>query len=394
MSENIKEYFYTFKKIKAVWDENGWNGKGWSSDTISRKFKGILDGLGLGEKADWYKMETDEEGRGTYIFSRSETPREMKELFDLYFGSHELLTEPEIDRIADLLKKLLPESRNKDVVLELIKNLPEPDMPKKGFMSDPERKDQLLSELRSSQEKRWEIDEALQKYKARRVNPEYFEKRLFVTVDKKQITKETERREIYECPYRQIKKWHIKWKTILDDAVAARKAEQFEIENGTYLEQGQKVDRKGSTAQSGICEGETSPDTTENAAGIKADVFCEALMDIYGEDAAGSGKDDLDLSDVEKDGKGNSIEAWYDRCGRLVGEVLSHPLKGASEADFCHLVLNAFHELEGIHDLVLRRQYEWYYHAKGRGEREDVQKLSRIREKIDSKSRKLLHDLY
>lgn len=75
-------------------------------------------------------------------------------------------------------------------------------------------------------------------------------------------------------------------------------------------------------------------------------------------------------------------------------EMLSHPLKGASEADFCYLILKAFRELEEICDLVMRRQYEWYYHAKGRGEREDVQKLSRIREKIDSKPRNLLCDLH
>lgn len=389
--QKLSETFYIIETIKQEWDANGWNERNWTVDTITRKFRKMLEDLGFKDEIKWYYSESGKGGSGKLIFNGENTPWQMRELFNIFYDNNGLLLTEEKNRIAKILVNILPMERSLEGqkrLKESFEKLDKTSERKEKRMLEEYLFDTVIDKIQKHEVRIWEIVNAFNPNKT-----DVFLCRLFVRVEKAEISLKSGRQKFYRFQYFRIREWLDKWKLIMEDAVAVRIAERFE--NGYLACIKHKVTKEERRAfyENGDVRSQALQDVCGDSNWIRADDLCEALSEIYEKDSSnGQENGEGNIQDAESS-KNNEKkwEDWRDECLKLVNDLLSNELKNVSKEDFEYMINCAFQELEIIRLKVLREKNKNIYSSETRGRTEkDLDKLSQIKEAIATPKRTIL----
>lgn len=317
MVSALKKEYLTSKEVQKILDEKGEKGDEW----FAKKFKYILGRLDI--DINYFKSKASEGGRGHIIFNAGEAPERIKEIFDIFKEHKEIMTLEDIRTVAWNLKGIMPVKRQK---AKENKSLKFP-----HGMRGQNRKLEFLEEdlERSAEDPRYEIEYAVRKFYMSVIKqPSFFSKKIFVSIDGKEIKSKRIRAKIYKYQYGLVKKWCNKWSFIMETAEQIRIVEE--------LDKLESVDSKEENCK-------------QKQYTITEKCLCEYLIGIFESKVS----DDADKKELEP--KIGSRDGCSEKCVELVEKILSVSLKKKSKSDFNYMLMEASKELESIKRMVERK---------------------------------------
>lgn len=392
--KKLTDAVWKVRAIKEQWDKNGGNTRNWTADTITRKFREMLEALGFKDEIKWYYSESSAGGSGALIFGGEHTPDQMKELFDIFYGNDGLILTVEKNRVADILVNILPVQRNVKQMIELEQDFEGLRQKEKGDEQVTIEEYSFLDNVNISEAHEIRIREIVSEFVPNETS--LFLDRIFFKVDTEKVLFKANRQKINDFQYGQIKEWRDKWMSIMDYAAAARIAERFENGYDACNKFNIGEEERKSFYESGNAKSEVLQEAINDSEWIGTEDLCEALFVIYEPNLSKGFQKKEDISQHTERNINNqkTWESWQNECSELVNDVIKNRLKKISKNDFEYMEKCAFQELESIRSKVKREQEKMIYRHEvaGRTE-EDMEKLSHIREVIGSKSRTILDAL-
>ena len=376
----LKDVFCTAAEIKKVWDEEGWNKKNWTEDTIIRKFKKILKEIGLNDEIKWYQSISCNGRSEIFIFSgKKDAPQKIYKLFDIFYGSKGLIRKEEKQMVAEILTDILPIARSIDGLNKIQQKVQEIKENKSGSEFF------LLNDINNSDAHKARITEAVDNYVPDMI--EFFLDNILVDLSSTDIPSPKSRQEFCAFQYDAIKKWRDKWKSIMEYAAAIRIAERFENGYDVCRENEILKEDREVFYKEGNFNNQTLQEIKKNSDWIEKEDLYEALIAMQARGLLGKPQDEESIPQNAEKGSGIK-KVWRDKYIELVNEIKNDQLEKISRQDFDYMQFWALEELYAVGCKVERKRRERIYCSELEDRSaEDLEKLSLIKEVIDNKKR-------
>lgn len=342
---------------------------------VSSKLTSILTKIGFGDnEIKMFMSDSANDGTGRYIFNCS---IDVIEEFFTIIGKSDLITLNEKNRLEECLSEMLPMYKNVNDYEKLAKLNKDSDEYKT-------ERDELIAKDNQSYGNINKIYDIVNNYYINCVvgTIDFFEKRLFVSVNCAQRQKNARRR-VYQLQYELILKWSLKWNYVMDEIERLRIVEDFDNRYEVCIEIGLSKEERKNIFETGI-------DNWKNkrAKNLYDELYVIDVKDMYEyiSDKYEETKDiQADITDINK-------EKCFEKCEEVVSKINNHALREVFKDDYKYLIEKAFEELEIIRQKVLEEEKkEYYYSLLQTPPKNDFEELYKIREVAKNK-KKLIMD--
>ena len=356
----LKDWLWTSKSIS---EELGKNNSEW----FTKKFGYILDKLDVPQK--YFKTKHK---KGQFIFSNKEAPEKINEIFTIFEKGKGYITFQEKEIVINNLVEILPVCSSSEEIEQLIKETEE--MRKNTKIDTPVRLEFDESDLHDYRnDADYVIGKSVEQYYLNIIVEEdfVFKKKIYFEVNASLITRINDRKKIYGYQYKLIKKWSDKWEFIMNEVKKVRIAERFDL-----LYQVSKTENINSVCQNekSVCDVLESldPQTRIEKLGnadiqelwIRTADLCDFCVNKYDNEEKdkkgkeeeknqkGGNEEHSEDSIEDKDIEPINAEDCKSKYKNLVESIVSSDLRYVSLKDYDYLIIEAFKELDDIHDNI------------------------------------------
>ncbi len=341
---------------------------------VSSKLTHILKKIGFGDnEIKMFMSDSANDGIGRYIFNCS---IDVIEEFFTIIGKSDLITIKEKNRLEECLSEMLPIYKKVEDYEKLLKL----DEDSEEYKTE---RDELLAKDNKSYGNINKIYDIVNNYYINCVvgSIDFFEKRIFVSVDCAQKQKNARRR-VYQLQYELILRWSLKWNYVMDAIERLRSTEDFDNRYEVCIEIGLSKEERAKIFNTGINDWKN-----ECAENLYDDLYVIDVKDMYEyiSDRYEEPKDiQADITDINK-------EKCLEKCGEVVRKINNHALREAFKDDYKYLIEKAFEELEIIRQKVLEEEKkEYYYSLLQTPPKNDFEELYKIREAAKNKRKSIM----